>query len=232
MIGSYNCCTIVTGDARELAKPIPDESVDLVFTDPPYSLAEISLYGWLAAESQRIMKPKGFCLALCGGLYLNQIMRMMDEHLDFFWKYEVYLSGWAAGCVWPYGNTDVHIITRTKPLLAYCKGKGLPRCSTVGMVRGSGKDKRFHAWQQDEVTARYYIDCFAGRGEIVWEPLCGSGTTVAMAHQLGMHYLAFEIDPDVAERARERVRNTQPPLFVLQPEQMEMSIDSPNDSPL
>lgn len=27
---------IVTGDARELAKRIPDESVDLIFTDPIY----------------------------------------------------------------------------------------------------------------------------------------------------------------------------------------------------
>jgi len=46
-----------------------------------------------------------------------------------------------------------------------------------------------------------------------------------MAHQLGMHYLAFEIEPDVAERARERVRNTQPPLFVMEPEQTEMGLE-------
>lgn len=223
-IGPYDCCTIVTGDAKELAKAIPDESVELIFTDPPYSLGSVGLYGWLAKEASRLLRPERFCLALCGGLYLNRIIAMMDEYLDFFWKYEVYLSGWAAGCIWPYGNTDVHIVTRTKPLLAYCKGRGLPRCSTVGMVRGSGEDKRFHAWQQDEVTARYYIDCFANRGETVLEPLCGSGTTVAMAHQLGIHYLAFEIDPEVAERARERVRNTQPPLFVMESEQAQLEL--------
>jgi len=34
----------------------------------------------------------------------------------------------------------------------------------------------------------------------------------------------FEIDPDVAESARERVRNTQPPLFVMQPDQEAMAI--------
>ena len=32
----------------------------------------------------------------------------------------------------------------------------------------------------------------------------------------------FEIDPDVAETARQRVRQTQPPLFVPEPQQMEM----------
>ena len=30
------------------------------------------------------------------------------------------------------------------------------------------------------------------------------------------------IDPDTAELARERVRNTQPPLFVVEPEQLEL----------
>ena len=41
---------------------------------------------------------------------------------------------------------------------------------------------------------------------------------------LGRHYVAFEIDPNVAERARERVANTQMPLFVPEPEQMEMAL--------
>jgi len=41
---------------------------------------------------------------------------------------------------------------------------------------------------------------------------------------LGRNYIAFEIDPATADLARERVRNTQPPLFVPEPEQMEMVI--------
>ena len=37
---------IYTGDARELAEAIPDESVDLIFTDPVYD--RIDDYRWLA----------------------------------------------------------------------------------------------------------------------------------------------------------------------------------------
>ena len=39
---------IITGDARELAKDIPDNSIDLIFTDPPYAKEYIPLYGWLS----------------------------------------------------------------------------------------------------------------------------------------------------------------------------------------
>ena len=45
---------------------------------------------------------------------------------------------------------------------------------------------------------------------------------------LGRNYLAFEIDPDTAELARERVRITQPPLFVPEPEQITLFQDIDN----
>ena len=218
-IGPYPCCSIITGDAKELAKAIPDESVDLIFTDPPYSLDSVDLYGWVAEAGSRLLKDDGFVLAMAGGMYLDRIFELMGGHLRFFWKYEIGLTGWAAGVLWPYGNTRVNIVTRCKPLLAYCKGRALPRTSTLGLFSGSGEDKRFHAWGQDEASTRYYIDCFSAVGDVVVDFFCGGGTTAAMCTQLRRHYLAFEIVPEVAEEARERVRNTQPPLFIPQPEQ-------------
>jgi len=53
---------IVTGDARELAKAIPDESIDLVFTDPVYD--RIDDYRWLAETAARVLEPEQMELAL------------------------------------------------------------------------------------------------------------------------------------------------------------------------
>jgi DNA modification methylase len=47
----------------------------------------------------------------------------------------------------------------------------------------------------------------------------GSGTTAVAAYLTGRNWIGFEIDPAVAEQARYRVANTQPPLFMPQPEQ-------------
>ena len=52
---------IYTGDARELARAIPDESVDLIFTDPVYQ--NIDDYRWLAETAARVLKPDSACLA-------------------------------------------------------------------------------------------------------------------------------------------------------------------------
>lgn len=53
----------------------------------------------------------------------------------------------------------------------------------------------------------------AKRGALVLDPFMGSGTTAVAAVQLGMHYLGFEIDPEVAAiaRARASAAGTPPP---------------------
>lgn len=202
---------ILTGDCRELIEAIPDGSIDLVFTDPPYLREYLPLYGWLAQAAVRVLKPGGFCLAMCGGVYLNEIFRMMDAHLTFFWKYEMVLGG--RGCVWRRKNgTAQTIITGSKPILAYSKGESVPRTSTIGLFTGTGEDKRYHAWGQDEASTRYYIDCFSDRGDVVLDPFCGGGTTPAMCKVLGRDYIAFEVDAKVAEAARVRVREQPMPF--------------------
>lgn len=52
---------IITGDAREVVKEIPPESIDCIFTDPVYQ--NIDDYRWLATEALRVLKPKGMLLA-------------------------------------------------------------------------------------------------------------------------------------------------------------------------
>ena len=37
-LGPYDLDSIVTGDARKLAASLPDESVDMMLTDPPFGI--------------------------------------------------------------------------------------------------------------------------------------------------------------------------------------------------
>jgi predicted methyltransferase len=61
---------IYTGDARELARAIPDESVDLIFTDPVYQ--NLDDYRWLAETAARVLKPDSACLVFCGIGWLGE----------------------------------------------------------------------------------------------------------------------------------------------------------------
>lgn len=212
-------CGIYTGDSRVLCREIPDESIDLVCCDPPYSKEYLPLYSWLGREAARILEPDGFLLAYAGIYWKTQVFLALSEHLEYFYDFVLLNTG----------NSPIHwhrkIISRYKSILAYNKGCSKPHTNVLSLWRGGGKDKRYHTWGQDESSCRYYMDCFSKPGDIVIDFFCGGGTTPAVCKVLGRRYLAFEIDPGVAEIARERVRNTQMPLFVLEPEQEKMMLN-------
>ena len=216
---------IYSGDARELAKKIPDESVDLIMTDPPYQKSKLHLYQWLAEEAERVLKPGGFVLALCGGIGLDKIYGMFSRtSLEYYWQYNIQFMGKRSGIVWLRGNNHVPIVTRLRTVLAYSKGEGFSRCATIELIQGTKKDKRFHVWGQEERPIRYYIDCFSKPEDVVWDPFCGGGTTPAMCKIMHRKWLAFDNDEGAVAIARERVRRTLPPLFMIEAEQLVMDV--------
>ena len=199
---------ITVGDSRALARDIPDDSIDLIFTDPPYLKANIEdgIYTWLAQEAARVLKPGGFCLAYTCCQWLPLVLDQMQTALTFFWV-----------CILRHGSAASYMyhkraIVRYTPIVAFVKGKGVPQRAFLDCATGSGADKRYHIWGQDERTASYYIDCFSAPGEIVWEPFCGGGTVPAVCRQLDRRCLAFEIDDDTAARAQARLAALQPIL--------------------
>ena len=204
--------TITTGDARELAKAIPDESIDLIFTDPPYPKEYLYLYEWLAKEAARVLKPDGHLLVYVGHFYLPTVMAWLEQHLTYHWQYISFQPG---------QSVLVHprkILEGYKPILSYSRNKGLPRRYTSDVWTSPLPDKRYHKWGQSELTARYFIDSFSSPGDLIWEPFTGGGTTPIACKALNRDFIAFEIDPDTADIARKRLETVQP---LLMPEEME-----------
>lgn len=76
---------VITGDFREIMAAMPDESVDMIFTDPPYDEASIHLYGDLARLAALKLKKNGSLLAYAGHYALPEIFELMTPHLRFWW---------------------------------------------------------------------------------------------------------------------------------------------------
>jgi hypothetical protein len=80
----------------------------------------------------------------------------------------------------------------------------------------------WHIWRKNIKGVRDWMNSFVAVGGIVFDPFTGGATIPAAAKTLSIDYIAFEIDPDTAANARERVRLTQPPLPLVMPEQLEL----------
>lgn len=203
MFGRYKKNKIITGDSRELACDIPDNSIDIIFTDPPYPVAFLPLYGWLAEEAARVLKPGGFLCAMAGGYKLDQVFALMSgKGLDWYFKVEVF-NPHEAPPIWPR-----RIITRTKPVLLWTKGPSVIQIwNMTDVYQGQSKDKRYHRWGQDVGSAHYVINYILGPDAkaLLWEPFTGGGATLEACKQLGIDFIASEIEPDVAQDARDRL---------------------------
>jgi len=215
-LGPYELNTIVTGDARELAKAIPDESVDLIFTDPVYQ--NIDDYRWLAETAARVLKPDRACLVWVPTPMVPEIINAMIPPLTWAWMLYWQRHGHMAP-----GRAGITVIT---PCLWFEKGrsKAYTRMADWFATCNAGPSARQHRWGKPHNLTLKWINALTQCGFVVVDFFGGSGVVPWACKMLGRNYLAFEIDPDTAQMARERVANTQPPLFVPQPEQSKMEI--------
>jgi hypothetical protein len=224
---------IVTGDARELAKRIPDESVDLIFTDPPYIGDVLPLYEWLGREAYRILKPDSALLCFFGTGFLDSVLpALKGGGLTYRWLLDVKWAGLPlfngkiamAGqrCLWlEKGKSNpVSMVKDTWVVSQVSSGnvKYYNESETSGGQRINGQQN----WGKDFETVAKWTAAFIDETQVTLDPFTGLGTMPAGARLTGRNYIAFEQDPAIAERARERVANTQSPLFVAMPQQMEM----------
>lgn len=188
-------------NARRL--PLPDSSVDMIFTDPPYLGDQIDTYDFLADEAARVLKPFGFVLAMCGGNMLNRIFDYFSNAgLSYYWLYQLSMGGEKTGIVWKHHTgRRMPVAVRDKHVIAYSKGRSISRIATTSRFSSSGGDKRFHVWGQDVNSARYYIDAFSKVGDLVLDPFVGGGTTLAACRLLNRRGIGFDIDPSALHAA-------------------------------
>lgn len=174
----------------------------MIFTDPPYPREYLPCYGWLATEAARVLKPGGFVMCMAGGYFLNKIYAMFEvvPALNYFWEFH-HRSNGDTPYIW-----QRFVVAKTKVILAYVKGDGLPRIKSVlSMFESTSKSKQFHHWGQDVESARYYIDCFSAPGDLVCDPFIGGGTTAVACSLIGRRCVAFDVDPVALATSANRV---------------------------
>jgi len=73
---------------------------------------------------------------------------------------------------------------------------------TVGTLRGSDYK---HPAKFPEELAQDHILSWSNKGDIVFDPMCGSGTTCKMAVKNERNYIGIDISEEYVEIARRRI---------------------------
>lgn len=191
--------SIRLGDFRDTLADLPDGSVDLIFTDPPYAREAIGLYGPLAEFGARVLRPGGSLLAYCGQYALPEILPVMQEHLRYWWL---------CACVHvgdngTFGHAGQHkslagirTYVLWKPIVWFVKGTNGSSEFVFDAILRPAPDKLAHDWQQALDEPLHYIEHLCPPGGLVVDPFAGGGTTLVAAKQLGRRFIGSEISDD------------------------------------
>ena len=228
-LGPYQENTIVVGDCLDVMAAMPDNSVDLVVTDPPYGInkgfsgEDLTEAGLADLLSKVAYGLKWVCRANANIVVDASIQKLplfldaMLTHLNFMWQLLWFQpnrmgsrSKIGFGAYSPFLWLSNGVGKRTKI------AKDVFKFSTVG---GRQPDRDWHpTFKPPEVYGRW-IQCLSHEGDLVFDPFMGSGTTAVAADRLGRRFFGCDINESYVELALERLEKDR-----LQRSQMNLNI--------
>ena len=224
---------LILGDCLEKMKDIPDGSVDMCLTDPPYGTTAckwdtVIPFEPMWAELKRIVKPNG-AICLFGSEPFSSALRMSNIKM---FKYDWYLNkNWVTG----------HLNAKKQPMrkIEICSVFNVKKYYPQGLIihnkiknRGTGartnrrcgainiqeftnyplnlidfiRDKEtYHPTQKPVALLEYLIKTYTLECETVLDFTMGSGSTGVACKNLNRNFIGIEQDEKYFKIAKDRM---------------------------
>jgi len=231
-------------EALELLKQLPDNSIDLVLTDPPYNINKADwdnfenylewCENWLE-ECKRVLKPNGSIYVFASYYWVSYLSVIMDKKFKLInWIIWNYRSGFGVRTKWA---------SRYEPILFYVMNEKnytfnldevrIPhRCPDkrnnpigrnptdvwdIERISGNYKERTKHPTQKPLEVIKRIIQASSNKGEIILDCFGGSGTTAVACKELGRNFICSDINEEYVKIANSRLSETAPVVTLASP---------------
>jgi site-specific DNA-methyltransferase (adenine-specific) len=206
---------LIQGDCLEIMKDIPDKSIDMVLTDPPYGLnfpynsyddTRDNLKNLISKSIPEMLRISNRVYILCGP---TQICLYPEPEwiISFTWN--------TTGSFGKYGYNQ------WTPVLCYGKDlKGMGKINNVlksDVLRISGgggvgfmrnDDEKKHTCPKPITMINEIIKRLSNENDTILDCFMGSGTTGVACKNLNRDFIGIELDETYFKIAKERIENT------------------------
>lgn len=214
---------IISGNCMEILKDIPDNTIDLIVTDPPYKVSQTygggvdadNLIGIASImrtlpEMGRVLK-RGHFAVIC---YDNRILPFLFEAVkdsELVYRNQIFLYR-----RWGQANRWMGWMRCTDPICFFVKGTDKPFYATevkakvrhdCFIKKSPEQDDTGHPAQKPLELMKDIIQWCSDENDLVLDPYSGSGTVCKAAKLLNRKYLGIEIQQKYVSQSAERIAN-------------------------
>jgi hypothetical protein len=174
------------GDAREVLLDVPDNSVHLVLTDPPYGDEAEPLYNWLAEWSKRVLIPGGSLICFTGQSRLDRDLRILGDHLRYWWLLAIRHNQ-------AQRLPGKFVMVEFKPVLWFVKDHRRGKTLVNDVLRSDRRDKEGHDWGQGDGGVELLIEQLTEPDELIIDPFAGTGRWEQIAARMGRQWIGADV---------------------------------------
>lgn len=206
---------VINANCIDAMRTFDKGSVDFILTDPPYvtrfrdrqgrTVANDDNGRWLRPafnQMHRVLKDGGFAISFYGW---NKVDLFMDAwkgagfrvvgHLVFRKRYA------SSARFLRYEHEQAYLLAKGNPVR--------PERPIPDVLDFPYTGNKLHPTQKPVQALRPLIEAFTKPGELVMDPFCGSGSTLAAAQKLGRDWIGIELDSDHHGTASKRLASPQ-----------------------
>ena len=229
-LGPFREDTLYEGDALVLLPQVPDGSVDLIVTDPPFAIDfraqrlnynrtgsnvlegyhEIpeEEYGeftrqWIA-EAARVLAPDGSMYIFSGWNRLRDILEGIDSAGFTTINHLIWKYQFGVFTKKKYVTSHYHILFVVRDPKCYTFNKVDHYPEDVWVInREYWKGRKKTPTKLPAELVKKILSYSSDPGDLVLDPFLGSGTVAFVAQQEGRRFLGFEVVPEYCAFAKE-----------------------------
>lgn len=223
VVGSSGGGTIVQGDSFEYIKSIPPESIDLIASDPPYGINYVSNhykkgnpFGTIQNDAApfdlsrhldeyyRILKHGGAAYLCCRWDVSGDWLRQIKDHGKFtvknviVWVKNNHTAGDLQGA-FAFKHEQIIFMTKGRHIL-----RGYRYPDVFDFDRIASQHLR-HPTEKPIPLMQRIIEASTDKGDLVFDPYAGSGSTAEAAVMSGRRFLVCEIEEKYIQVIKNRL---------------------------
>lgn len=222
---------IKCGDCLEMLKGVPDNSIDLLLTDPPYNVSRPNNFKTMGSaarigmdfgewdknfdtvryisELPRILKDNANVVIFNSWENLSEIKKACEENNITIKRCLVLNKSNPA----PFNRDRMFVNDVEFALWGVYNSKNKPTKWTFNrqnpvekcVINTTVQSSKLHPTMKDIKVITYLIEVLSNEGDTVLDPFIGSGTTAVAALKTNRNCIGFEIDENYFNIAQDRI---------------------------